>query len=253
MSLERGLGDRIQSAFAIAETVWKRVLDRTLGLVLLGGGALVVGLGATVELHKSEVGAAYLLIQVFVSVLVIFIGTTEIPRDRATRTIQVFLSKPLGRGLYLLGKFAGLVILAELLLAAYLGCLALGLGVRGLLDAGELGRNLVCMPLQLATLCALVVWLSVMLPEIAATIFGVVAGIVSYVIFILPPLARLVAPDWLHPVLLLGYLAVPNAQHYLWNGSADARFFGLLALYSVCYSLCALAVASFWFRRRDLL
>ena len=248
-------GNLMQSTMAVAETVWKRVMDRTLGLVLLGGAAVLLALVLTSDLQTSDVRATLLLIQLFVTLLVIFIGTTEIPRDLATRNIQVFLAKPLSRGEYIFGKFTGLFVLAEMILVAYLACLAVGLGVEGLFQPGELAQGFVRITLQLITLCALLVWLSVMLPEVAATVFGVTACIVSYLVFILPGLASLLAPEWAHPFLLIFYYALPNGQHYLWNPELgrSAQFLCLLALYSVFYSLCALTAASLWFRKRDLM
>lgn len=245
----------LQSTFAVAETVWKRVLDRTLGIILLCGAALTFVLALTADLSPSEARVGPAVVQVFVTMLVIFIGTTEIPRDLATRNVQVFLSKSLGRGEYLFGKFAGLLVLAELIFIAYLACLAAALGIKGLLPAREFVDHLLRATLQMATVCALLVALSVALAEVAATIFGVAFCILSYGIFILPVMTRLMAPDWLQPVLLVFYYVLPNGQHYLWDPSAAeaGKFLGLLAMYSGCYCACALIAASFWFRKRDLM
>lgn len=245
----------LQPILGIAETVWKRAVDRTLGFMLLGGAALIVALVLTTDLQESDARAALLLIHVFVTMLVIFVGTTEIPRDLATRNVQVFLSKPLSRAGYVCGKFAGLLILAELILVAYVACLGVSLAAKGFFHGADFVHGLARTTLQLGTLCALLVGLSVVLPEMAATILGVAFVILSYVTFILPPAARLLVPEWLQPFTLLVYLALPNSQHYLWTPDAGSAsfFFAMLCLYSVSYCICALTAASLWFRRRDLL
>lgn len=255
METRDALRNHIQSILAVAQTVWKRVLDRNLGLILLVGAVLTLGLALTVDYQQNDVNAGLVIIQIFVSILLIFIGTTEIPRDLASRTVQVFLSKAVGRGEYLLGKFTGLLILGELMLAAYVGCLFLGLSARGLLPFEEVAPNVVRMALQLATLSALLVWLSVMLPEVAATIFGVVGAILSYLVFLLPGMTKVIAAEWMHPFLLCFYYAIPNGQHYVWAPEAGVTlaFLATLAAYSACYCLCALCIASLIFRRRDLI
>jgi len=239
---------------AVAESVWKRVLDQVLGLLLLAGSGLAFFLGLGMDFQESEARMMLILIHVFVSLLLIIVGTTEIPRDMATRNIQFFLSKPLGRPEYLLGKFAGIFILGELILAVYAGCFGIGMIIRGSGELNGLAIDFLRMTLQLAVLSALLVGVSAVLPEITATIFGVAFYILSQMVFVLPTMLRVLLPEWLHPPFLAIYYLLPNSHFYLWSGE-DVRmgyFLFLLLVYSVSYCAFALTIANFWFRRRDL-
>jgi len=241
-----------QAIFAVAESVWKRVFDHVMGMILLAGSGLAFLLGSNIE--GNEFHVALVVIQVFVSLLVILIGTTEIPRDMATRNIQFFLSKPLGRGGYIMGKFVGVLILGELILVAYVACFVVGATIHGFGNGRELMVDGIRMILQLAALSALLVGLSVIFPEVAATIFGVAFYIASFLSFILPSLVRQFLPEWISPLFLSVYYLVPNSYYYLWAlGDVPlGSFLLLLGAYSVAYCSMALMVANFWFQRRDL-
>ncbi|MBI4027118.1 MAG: ABC transporter permease subunit [Verrucomicrobia bacterium] len=243
----------LAASFAVAESVWKRVMDPIFGLILAGGAGLAFIFGINLE-GAGEMRVAMRLVQVFVALIVIFIGTTEVSRDLATRNVQFFLSKPLGRGGYLLGKFLGVAILGEIILGTYAFCFEAGALLQGGLEMEVFLMMLSQSALQMLALAALLILLSVMLPELAATIFGVAFYMVCYLVFIVPSVVRLLVPDLLQPVFLAVYYPLPNWRHYVWDveGIAVWHFLLLLLIYSIAYCSVVLAAANYWFRRRDL-
>ncbi len=239
---------------AVAESVWKRVQDRMLKAILLVGAAGALAAGWLIELQPGEVRPMLLLFNLFCALLVIFIGATEIPRDRSTRNIQFFLSKPLSRGQYVTGKFVGVLVIAESIFLAYAVCFLAAAAARGqgagdtvLMDCGRLA-------LQLATVTGLVVGLSAFLPELAATILSFAIFLLSFVVFLIPPLTQLLIPAWLRPIFLTLYYPLPNLQHFLWVTDATHGILFLLttATYTAAYCVGALMIAELFLRRRDL-
>lgn len=243
----------VVACFALASTVWKRVLDPVLGGVLActAGAAFLAGffLEGVEERRLGLLATAG-----FAQLLVIFIGSVEIPRDIATRNAHFYLSKPLGRGGYLAGKFLGILLLGVLLVGVEMTALAAG----GMAGGVEVQRGFIITALQLAlqvsALSALVILVSVVLSETAATIFGIAFYLTGYLIFILPSVGRCFLPGWATPVTLAVYHVLPNWQFYIWSTEpmGGGVFLGWLAGYSVAYVAAVLPVAFFLFSRRDL-
>lgn len=254
MILIKSLWLYVQASLAVAESVWKRVLDPMFGMILLAGAGLSLLLGLNLEMGKAETTLGVMLIQASLSLIIIFIGTTEIPRDLETKNAQFFLSKPLGRGGYVLGKYLGILILGLMLLCTYASCLAIGSIIQGRWDARHFIIMMGQMYLQMSTLAALVVFISVFLPELAATIFGVVFYLVSYLVFIIPPVIQLFIPKYIGQVCMITYYPLPNWQHFVWSmeGIKFWHFLPLLFMYTVAYSTVVLMLAAHFFRKRDL-
>ena len=61
----------------IATAVWKRVIDPMMTGVLVGGAACTLLLGTSVEGSAKEIRASLLLIQLFVTLIMIFVGSVE--------------------------------------------------------------------------------------------------------------------------------------------------------------------------------
>ncbi len=246
--------NHMRASFGVAESVWKRVLDPVFRMVLVGGAILVFFLGYQAEKELQEGRIGLLLVQSFVSLAMIFIGANEIPRDVATRNVQFFMSKPLGRGGYIFGKYLGVLILGELLLGVYSWCFGLGMTLGNGFGGMELVLLYFRVSLQMVALSGLLIALSVFLPEMAATVFAVAFYLVAYVLFLIPSMLKLFFPIWIYPVFLVFYYPLPNWQHYLWTveGIPAWRYFLLLVVYSAAYASFALFAADYWFRRRDL-
>ncbi len=241
------------ACFALARTVWKRVLDPVLGGVLACsvGAAFLVGF----FLENAEERRLGLLAAAgFAELLVIFIGSVEIPRDIVSRNAHFYLSKPLGRGGYLAGKFLGILLLGVLLVGVEMAALA----AEGMAGGVGVQREFIITAFQLAlqvlALSALVILVSVALSETAATIFGIAFYLAGYLIFILPPIGRCFLPGWAAPVTLAAYHVLPNWQFYTWRTESMGGwvFLGWLAGYTVAYVAAALPAAYFLFSRRDL-
>src|SRR5262245_51334920 len=105
----------------ICKTTYTRVL-RTRSLYFLLAAVLVIAAARlyhdlTAGREKQlmfDAGAALLTI---VALLTALMAVFDIARDLRERLVMTLLSKPLGRGQYLLGKFLGVVWLGTLILA----------------------------------------------------------------------------------------------------------------------------------------
>lgn len=239
---------------AIAEMVWRRVIDPMMQMILVAGGGLSFLLGLNVEGNAKEIRTALLIMHTFVTLIVIFVGSIEVPRDISTKNVQFFLSKPLGRGTYLVGKFLGILFLGMIFFGVFTAGFACGNAWNPNWDAKAFGIIVAQLTLQLLPLAALLVTTSVILPELASTIFAIAFYIAGLLIFLIPAVARVFLPGFLRPIPMAAYYALPNWQHYLWTweGGGVPLFLLMLTAYSLAYSVVILLVADFWFLRRDL-
>jgi ABC-type transport system involved in multi-copper enzyme maturation permease subunit len=239
---------------AIAAAVWKRVIDPMMTLVLVGGAVCTFLLGISIENTAREIRGSLLLIQLFVTLIMIFVGSIEIPRDISTKNVQFFLSKALGRGTYLIGKFLGILFLGLIFFGTFAGAFACGNLMHFQWNSVAFGMTTFQLALQLMPLAALLVAVSVFLTEMASTIFAITFYILALMVFLIPAIAQMFLPNFLYPLPMVFYYALPNWQHYLWIWEGASRFEFLVSLtaYSFAYCAMALLVADFRFSRRDL-
>ncbi|MDD2709667.1 MAG: ABC transporter permease subunit [Verrucomicrobiae bacterium] len=247
-------GFGLQPFFAISETVWKRVLDPVMQMVLLCGSGVSFLLGLNMEGTEKDIRLGLALVHTFVCLVIILSGTTEIPRDLANRNVQFFLSKPLSRGGYLFGKFLGIFLFGAILFVAYVSSFFLGNFWNSSWDGKCFLICFLQLGLLLGTLSAILVGISVLVPEVAATVFGMSFYFASFMVFILPAMIKMFFPKLLQPVFAIGYFILPNWQHYLWSLDKVplGSFFAVLILYNLSYCCACLLVADFCFRKRDL-
>lgn len=114
------------------EAVRARVLHGLFGLALATGAyALVVGAFAVRDTLRvvSDLGAAS--ISVYGIVVAVVLSATSLYRELELKTIFPILARPILRGEYLLGKYAGIVLTLFVFVAADAGALLLALASLG--------------------------------------------------------------------------------------------------------------------------
>jgi ABC-type transport system involved in multi-copper enzyme maturation permease subunit len=196
-------------------------------------------------------------VDVFGTLVATFVGVSLVSRELERRSAYVILAKPLTRGEFVFGKFAGFALALGVYVASMTLLLygALGLA-RVAFDPGLLGALLA---LYLATLivAAIAVAASTVASTTLATILTfsiVLAGRYSDVIANAQQ-TNPEAPTWLLRGL---YIVLPSLRHFdfkdrvVYGAGVAAGDLLLLTAYAVAYCAVVLALAAAAFRRRDL-
>ena len=245
--------------FQIAWITLRRITEKSL-LVQLGVLAavlvyLALGLDSVIlnEAAGSEQSGIFVVF-LFLSVFTIFWTTIAIPREIGRKEVHVYLSKPITRLHYLLGKFlgmAGMAIVAEaLLLAIFTACLMIkGQPVTAwfFFAAGRTALFLVL----LSAICTMV---SVLIAEVPAMVAVLAIAAAGSVVFALPVLTWASFQPTAAAGMMSAYWLLPNLLHYRWEPSPPGfgSYLGNLLLYTTGWCALSLALAYVILRRRDL-
>jgi ABC-type transport system involved in multi-copper enzyme maturation permease subunit len=246
------------AANTFRETVRERVLyNLVLFAVIMTLCGLLVGQLSIRQDEKIVKDIGLGAMDVFGTVIAIFIGVGLVSKEIERRSVYPLLAKPLSRTEFLLGKFLGLAFV----LLVNVVVMSLGL-LLTLLSTGrraDLGLLKAAFGIYLALL--LVVALALMFSSITSstiaavcTLCVVVAGRFSDVIRNMQDVAP-GAPGWLAKVL---YYLVPNFQDFDLKAAAvygDPVAWGTLlwiSAYAAAYIAVVLGIAVSAFRRRQL-
>jgi len=240
--------------FKITWMRWREVPSRW---VLGVSTATVLFLGIDVEelaiLNPEllvERGITAMLL--FITLETLFIYTLEIPKEINTGNLIVFLSRPISRGRYLLGKFLGLMALTIthliILMTLFVTCLTA--------KNNYLPLEFYWRMVQIAELALVVGSLGFMfstfLSEILATIGTVAVLAIGYSNFILPLLFKAMGGAGISIFLLGFYYLTPNWQHFLHDVFPEPGLAMLVLLgYSIAYSTIFLTIGLAAFKRRE--
>jgi ABC-type transport system involved in multi-copper enzyme maturation permease subunit len=247
----------------IAANTFREVLRDRLWLVLLAFGlALLAGAHALTPIALGEgpritVDLGLGALAGFGLLVVVVMGANLVHQEIDRRTVHLILARPVSRGTYLLGKWAGLT--ASLWAAgAVMGVTLITVGgyVRGPAVVGPLAQAILLIGLSFAVLTALAVlfsslstpvlssmytlglyalgWWTADLRALAQSIGGV-AGTVLHVLSYLPP----------HLDIFNARLAVAHAE------PVPSLQIAIAAGYAACYATAVLALATIAFDRRE--
>ncbi|MBN2713849.1 MAG: ABC transporter permease subunit [Planctomycetes bacterium] len=257
--------------FTIAEYAFKRITTGWFIRLLLGGGIFILYMlfrggpnPPEVELIEARSFTAWLIGMVSM-LLVIVMGSTEIPRDIDTRTILVILSKPLTKADIVLGKFFGLVYVALFTTLILSSVTILGSSVQAALceidvppDVHFLQKIFLGL-FQSVLVASVVIFLSTMLSEIPIiffTAFYVLLGyLVAYIqafmyIPAFPKAAKLALLAVYYAIPNLRYLEIPNEVTCL--ETISWTHFGLSFIYIILYSVFFLIMGLRSFDKREV-
>lgn len=188
----------------------------------------------------------------FITLETLFIYTLEIPKEINTGNLIVFLSRPISRNRYLIGKFMGLMALTIthliILMTLFVTCLTV--------KNNYLPLEFYWRMVQIAELALVVGSLgfmfSTVFSEILATICTVAIIAIGYSNFILPLLSKALGGSGISVLMLLVYYMTPNWQHFLHDVFPEPGIAMLTLLgYSVGYSTLFLMLGMIGFRQRE--
>ena len=265
-SPSNSVGANLQRTFAIArnafrEAVRDRVLyNLVLFVLLLIAGAIFLGELSAGEEAKIIVDLGLSSMLLFGAFIAIFVGVGLVYKEIERRTLYAILSKPIGRGQFLLGKYIGLC--ATLLV----NVTVMGLGLSLALAYIRRGWD----PLIIK------VWPAVLLIYFELTIITAVAllfssfsspalsALLTFFVFIIGHFSadlKMLAATNNNPAVRFLFLALyyllPNFSHYsvitaAAHGLAPGGSSTALAIaYACIYSAVLLAAATLIFSRRN--
>lgn len=246
---------------AFREAVRDRVLyNLVLFVLLLIAGAIFLGELSAGQEAKIIVDlglSAMLLFGVFIA---IFVGVGLVYKEIERRTLYAILSKPIGRGQFLLGKYLGLC------LTLLVNVLIMGLGVSLALVYVRRGWDplvikiwpaifLIYVELMIITGVALL-FSSFSSPALSAllTFFVFVIGHFSADLKALSGTTGSASARWLFRSL---YYLLPNLSNYsvitaaAHGVASDTRSVAVAAVYAIVYIMVLLAGATLIFSRRN--
>jgi len=259
-------GVRIRRTLAIArnafrEAVRDRVLyNLVLFVLLLIGGAIFIGELSAGQETKIIVDLGLSAMLVFGVFIAIFVGVGLVYKEIERRTLYAILSKPIGRGQFLLGKYLGLC------LTLLLNVIVMGVGLSLALIYVRRGWDplvikiwpailLICFELMIITGVALL-FSSFSSPALSAllTFFVFIIGHFS------GDLKALASTSGSAPARVLFrslYYLLPNLSNYSVITPAahgvvpDIGTVALAVSYAIVYIVVLLAAATFIFSRRN--
>jgi ABC-type transport system involved in multi-copper enzyme maturation permease subunit len=243
------------------EAVRDRVLyNLVIFVLLLTGGAVFLGELSAAQESKIIVDmglSAMLLFGVFIA---IFVGVGLVYKEIERRTIYAIFSKPVGRGEFLLGKYAGLCLTLAVNVAVMGAGVSLALiYVRGGWDELALriwpAVGLVYVELMIVVAVALL-FSSFSSPALSAllTFFAFVIGHFSAE---LKSLASSVGSGAARTLFTALYYLLPNLSNYAYITDAShgrtptASNFAGAVLYGLVYIAVLLAASTLVFKRRN--
>jgi ABC-2 type transport system permease protein len=240
------------------ETVRDRIL---LVVVLFALGMIVAGIWlASISLgQQGRLMEDFGLVAVsgFGVIVAVFVAAGLVHKEVDKRTVFVLFSKPLGRGQFIAGKFAGLagtmaLVLAGMTLFLFLvAWLVSGAASGLLLVAGAL------VYLQVLVVMAVTIMFSTFASPILAAVLGLcvfVAGQLSHNVLSLTRLGHgvvLEALSWLVYLLVPNFSAVNLSAVVVGEQQADWTSIAGWGGYLVAYMVLMLAVATLVFRRKE--
>jgi Cu-processing system permease protein len=176
----------------------------------------------------------------------------------ASKTVYMIVTKPVGRGRFLVGKFLGL-----------LGVLLINFGAMALILWGALVvMGGTASPALLPAIA--LIWMELAIMIAAAMLFSsfstpILSAIFTLAFYVGGHLNDLVSVELLHrgqplveTLLRIVYYVLPNLEHFnirtaaVYGLSLPPAYFAYTMLYGLCYLAALLMLSTMIFRRRDL-
>ncbi len=255
----------VKSIAVIAVNTFREVIrDRILygivvfALLLIGLSVVLGGLSFT-EQAKISADFGFAGIQISASILSIFVGSTLVAKEIDKQTILTLLARPITRTQFLIGKFAGLILVILTIMLGLAIVLAgllvvLGLSINALFFVALYGVVLEALVLVAVTLLFGVISRPAMTVIFASSIF-----LLGHWVSSLEGLMKMksIANE---PLFKFGTKAsklIPNLELFNWrsapiyNVEVPGGDIFYASLYALGWVIILLSLASFTFRRRD--
>jgi ABC-type transport system involved in multi-copper enzyme maturation permease subunit len=246
---------------------WNTVLEavREKVLYLLGGFAAFVFVASRVlsplalgEGRRVTIDLGMTGLSLFGLLIIIFVGHSLVYREMERGTVAFLFSRPIGRGMFVVGKFLGLAAVLAAAVAAMGGILALVLLASGYPFGFDLVGAVFLTLLELWILAAVAILFASLASPVLAGLFVLGAWIIGNTAGSIAELALLLPAGGMRVILrgalwVLPRLDLYNGSEWLIHGRAlpPERWIWSIA-YAALYSLGALCLARVAFSRRSL-
>lgn len=256
------MGGRLSRTLAVAantfrETVRERVLyNLVLFAVLMTLAGLLVGQLSIRQDEKilKDIGLAAM--DLFGTLIAVFIGTGLVSKEIERRSLYPLLAKPLSRGEFFLGKFAGLAFTLFVNVSVMLLGLLLTLGATGRRPDASLLGAVYPILLGLLLVVAFAMLFSTLTSSTLAAVLTVVVVVVGRFADVIRGM-RDVLPGVPEPLTQVLFALVPNFANFDFKTRVAYGDFvpaGLLAwvtAYAAAWTLVVLGLGLASFRARD--
>ncbi|MCJ7588548.1 MAG: ABC transporter permease [Candidatus Aminicenantes bacterium] len=229
--------------FAAATLVFSRVL----ALLTVGDRVKII----------KDVGLASL--SLFGTLMAILIGTGLVYKEIDKKTIFTLLSKPIGRGAFLVGKFAGLVLTLFVMLGLMSIIFLVILFLHSFRFEAALLVAIFYIFLELILITAVAILFSCFSTPILSSIFTLSFYLIGHTSWGLKTLIKKIPPGFGRTLARIAYVLLPdleslNFKTEVVHGIAippAALVNGLL--YALCFTAFVLALATLVFRKKDFI
>ena len=202
--------------------------------------------------EKNNLDMGALIVIMLSSIIAIFVGSTEIPRDLNTRMINILLSKPISRKKYVMGRFLGTWALTAGLYTFWITVLGVFryLNLPDLFEFKSFGLNFLYI-VSLAPISAVAVTISTFLDDVPAMIVSFLFISISFTMGSVPIIIK-VFPNEFANLILLFYYLLPNFTYLFRSFEA---FYQILAFLCYCMTMSVIfiKIGTTHFDERDLL
>lgn len=257
--------------FAIAEMTFRKmkepafvmmlILCVALGVLFSDTGTLSEEFNDSIvsQLVSSRYGYPVMTSSIFAIVIstliAIFAGATDIPRDIETRMIMFLLTKPIRKHEYLIGKFIGILAMCALFFIAAQVTVFTTHYIRTgeLFSFGVLFRQF-SLIIVLFPLVGMTVSISCFVADFTAMILSAVYILFAVSFSIIPVMIQML-PKGINVVsnLLLLYYLFPNFVYYFQSFRTLGVVSVSLVFYSIAITTLFLCIASYRLTNRDLI
>ena len=253
----------MKRAFAVAGNTFRETIrDRVLFVIMLFAALMILASLwlASISLGQEQrlmVDFGLLAVMLFGLVVAVFVAASLVRKEVDKRTVYVLFTKPVGRGEFIWGKFAGLALTTLLVIVGMGGFLFLLVWA----VTGD--------PLELLLVATLLVFVQLLAVMGATILFStitspIIATVLGVTIFIAGQLSHnvLSLSEWSkNPVSTIlaraVFLVVPNLSAVdlraaiVGETTADWLAIGAWTLYLFAYVTLTLIVATVVFRRKE--
>ena len=235
-------------------------------LVLVVGSNLLALFLGQLSVHEAgrvarDIGLAG--ISLFGSLTAIFLGVFLLYTEVQRRTIHVIVSKPISRWEFVVGKYAGMVLVLTVLVGVFALAMVAMLGLQGAGVSSAVGKAVVLSWFEVLTVAAIAIFFSSFSTPFLSGIFALAMWGIGRLTPDLEAQAQAAAP-WIRATTRIALEIVPDVHLFAVSGrTLDGAavsvhgdfvpwsYVGLAGLHGLGWIVALLAIAAFLFHRRD--
>jgi ABC-type transport system involved in multi-copper enzyme maturation permease subunit len=234
-------------------------------ILVIGSNLLALSLGQLSQHDADRVARDVGLagISLFGSLTAIFLGVFLLYTEVQRRTIHAIVSKPISRWEFVVGKYAGMVIVLSVLVGVFALAMLGMLVAQGAGIGAAIGKALVLAWLEVITVAAIAIFFSSFSTPFLSGIFALAMWVLGRLTPDLEAATRAAAP-WIRITTRVALEIVPDVHLFAVSGRAAGgtavsvhgdfvawSYVALAAAHGVGWTVALLALAALLFHRRD--